>query len=190
MVASLATVLVDRLRHDMIKSSGVPYGLAGAISLFSQSSYFWSTTFLVSLSKRTWLNKELLVLILVSGFLAATAGPAVAVLLIPREHTWPAGGTTFWLNGTSDATFGQIESGWSITCQMLISVPTVLYVIHLGLTRTRCAQPAATCRFYNASPTGISGKDAQGLEKEIGLQLTYSAQAVGLSSRPYPFIHN
>jgi hypothetical protein len=52
MVASLTTVLVDRLRHDMIKGPGVPYGLVGANSLFSQSSYFWSSTFLGSLSKR------------------------------------------------------------------------------------------------------------------------------------------
>jgi uncharacterized membrane protein len=102
MVASLATVLLERLRHDMIRGPGVPYGLLGVTSLFSQSSYFWSSIFAGSISRRAWLNRELFVLILVSGFLAATAGPAVAVLLIPREHTWPAGGTTWWLNGTSD----------------------------------------------------------------------------------------
>jgi hypothetical protein len=86
--------------------------------------------------------------------------------------------------------FGQIESDWSITCRTLNSGSTVLDVIHPGLTRTLCAQPVDTCRFYNASPTNTSGKDGQDLETGIGLQLIYSAQAVGLSSRTYLFIHS
>lgn len=100
-VASLATVVVHRLRHDLIDGEGVPFGLVGASSLFSQLSYFWSTAFIGSVSRRPRLNATLVGLLLVAGLIATTAGPAIAVLLIPREQTWPAGGTKYWINGTA-----------------------------------------------------------------------------------------
>ncbi|KAJ8107864.1 hypothetical protein OPT61_g8572 [Boeremia exigua] len=101
-VASLTTVVAHRLRHDLVVGKGVPFGLIGAGSLFSQASYFWSTAFLGSLSKRSVLNRTLILLVLLAGLLSITAGPAVAVLLIPREHTWPAGGSAYWINGSSE----------------------------------------------------------------------------------------
>ncbi|KAH7393791.1 hypothetical protein DE146DRAFT_757281 [Phaeosphaeria sp. MPI-PUGE-AT-0046c] len=101
-VASLATVVVHRLRHDLIDGEGVPLGLVGASSLFSQLSYFWSTAFIGSVSGRPKLNATLVCLLLVSGLIAATVGPAIAVLLVPREQTWPAGGTKYWINGTME----------------------------------------------------------------------------------------
>jgi hypothetical protein len=101
-VASLATVVVHKLRHDLIDGEGVPFGLVGAGSLFSQLNYFWSTAFIGSVSGRTKLNATLVGLVLLAGLIAITVGPAIAVLLIPREQTWPAGGTTYWINGTTD----------------------------------------------------------------------------------------
>ncbi|OAL48785.1 hypothetical protein IQ07DRAFT_86575 [Pyrenochaeta sp. DS3sAY3a] len=101
-VASLATVLLHRLRHDLVNGRGVPFGLVGATSSFTQLSFFWSSSFLWSISKTTGPSKTLLALVLVSGFIASTAGPAVAVLIIPRERTWAAGGTSYWVNGTFD----------------------------------------------------------------------------------------
>lgn len=101
-VASLATVLLHRLRHDLVNGCGVPFGLVGAASSFTQMSFFWSSSFLGSISRTTSPSKTLLALVLVSGFIASTAGPAVAVLIIPREHTWAAGGTSYWVNGTFD----------------------------------------------------------------------------------------
>lgn len=43
----------------------------------------------------------MVVLILVGGILALIAGPAAAVLMIPRVMDWPVGGGVFWLNGKS-----------------------------------------------------------------------------------------
>ncbi|UPX13774.1 uncharacterized protein EKO05_0004273 [Ascochyta rabiei] len=100
-VASLATVVVHRIRHDLIDGEGVPFGLVGAGSLFSQLSYFWSTAFIGSVSRGAKLNATLVGLLLLAGLVAVTAGPAVAVLLVPREQTWSAGGTKYWINGTT-----------------------------------------------------------------------------------------
>lgn len=101
-VASLSTVVVHRLRHDLIDGEGVPFGLVGSGSLFSQLSYFWSTAFIGSVSRGARLNATLVGLLLLAGLIAVTAGPAVAVLLIPREQAWSAGGTKYWINGTTD----------------------------------------------------------------------------------------
>lgn len=101
-VASLTTVVAHKVRYDMISGHGVPFGLVGASSLFTQLSFFWSSTFFGSFTRKFKLNAALVVLVAVSGFIAATAGPAIAILVIPREHIWPAGGTTYFMNGTYD----------------------------------------------------------------------------------------
>ncbi|KAJ4371451.1 hypothetical protein N0V83_004668 [Neocucurbitaria cava] len=101
-VASLATVVVHQLRHDLIKGPGVPFGLVGVTSLFSQLSFFWSPTFIGSLTRKSGPSKRLFILILLVGAIAATAGPAVAILVIPRESIWPAGGSKYWVSGTAE----------------------------------------------------------------------------------------
>lgn len=101
-IASLATVVVHQLRSDLVKGPGVPFGLVGATVLFNQIHFFWSSTFWGSILHRPFTNFKLLTLMIVSGLIAATAGPAVAVLLIPRQHTWNAGGSMYWINGTAD----------------------------------------------------------------------------------------
>lgn len=101
-VSSLATVVIHRIRHDLIDGKGVPFGLIGAGSLFSQLSFFWSAAFIGAVSKGFKLNAILVGLLLIAGLIAVTAGPAVAVLIIPREQTWSAGGTSYWINGTAD----------------------------------------------------------------------------------------
>jgi hypothetical protein len=92
-VASLATIVVHRVRHDLIDGEGVSFGLVASGSLFSQLSYFWSTAFIGSFSGGIRLNATLVGLLMIAGLLALTAGPAVAVLLIPREQTWCTGST-------------------------------------------------------------------------------------------------
>lgn len=41
----------------------------------------------------------LVVLLSAGGVLALLAGPATAVLMIPKEVDWPVSGAIFWLNG-------------------------------------------------------------------------------------------
>ncbi|KAK7177764.1 hypothetical protein PSPO01_16185 [Paraphaeosphaeria sporulosa] len=100
-VASLATIVAHKVRYDLISGNGVPFGLVGASSLFTQLSFFWSSTFLGPLTRMFKANMSLLFLVVVSGLIAVTAGPSVAVLIIPREQTWAAGGATYFINGTS-----------------------------------------------------------------------------------------
>ncbi|USP81540.1 hypothetical protein yc1106_08814 [Curvularia clavata] len=103
-IASLTTIVVHKVRNDLIDGDGIPFGLVGVGALFTQLSFFWSTAFIGSVSNTRTVrrNAATLCLVILAGFIAVTAGPAVAVLLIPREQTWPAGGTKYWINGSSE----------------------------------------------------------------------------------------
>lgn len=67
------------------------------------SSYFWSIDFWGGLSAynghRRRNNIWFIGLIVASGMIATLAGPATAILMIPRIQDWEAGGMIFWLNG-------------------------------------------------------------------------------------------
>ncbi|KAL8689114.1 MAG: hypothetical protein Q9218_005140 [Villophora microphyllina] len=106
-VASLATVIFQLLRHELIHGDGLPLGLLAAGFDFTKLSYFWSPEWLGSMrntrANPRRLRKLALILFLVTvGALAALAGPSCAVLLIPQSQDWPAGSTTVLLNGTRD----------------------------------------------------------------------------------------
>ncbi|KAL2213002.1 hypothetical protein CC79DRAFT_1374479 [Sarocladium strictum] len=104
-VGSLASIIFHVLRGNLLHRSGVPLGLLGSGFAFSQLSFFWSPDFLGSLQyrdqsvRRKWL---LLGLIILSGFLAIFAGPASAILMIPKNIHWAAGGTRFYLGDEHD----------------------------------------------------------------------------------------
>ena len=86
-IASFSTVLFQVIRDGLLHD-GVPLGLAASGLSFDRLSYFWSPAFwsaatsLVTLSK--WKGVWLLSLISLGGFIAVTAGPASAVLMLPR----------------------------------------------------------------------------------------------------------
>ncbi|KAL8709735.1 MAG: hypothetical protein Q9220_005521 [cf. Caloplaca sp. 1 TL-2023] len=106
-VASLATVTFQLLRHELIHGDGLPLGLIAAGLDFTKLSYFWSPEWVGAL-RTSWRSGKklrkgaLMLFLIVVGVLAALAGPACAVLLVPQPQDWPAGGTTFFLNGTKD----------------------------------------------------------------------------------------
>ncbi|KAL8786030.1 MAG: hypothetical protein Q9213_003012 [Squamulea squamosa] len=104
-VASLATVAFQLLRHELIHGDGIPLGLLAAGFDFTRLSYFWSPEILGTLrnvfGRPSKLRRVALVLFLVTaGALATLVGPSCAVLLIPQPQGWPAGGTVLYLNGT------------------------------------------------------------------------------------------
>ncbi len=104
-VASLATALLDILRFELLYGCGVPLGLLGSGITFTQISYFWSPDFLGALRYGVSERKKkfrLCAALLLAGALAITAGPASAVLMIPRQQTWTADTLDFYLNGTKD----------------------------------------------------------------------------------------
>lgn len=103
-IASLATIVFEVVRGFLISGDGVPLGFLGSGFMFSQISYFWSPDFWGALGARIDLRQKLFLatLLLVSGLIAATAGPSCAVLLIPREQEWNAGGSKFYLRGLAN----------------------------------------------------------------------------------------
>ncbi|KAL8917121.1 MAG: hypothetical protein Q9208_008160 [Pyrenodesmia sp. 3 TL-2023] len=102
--ASTGTILFDIIRSELMYGDGVPLGLVGAGFSFTGLSFFWSPDFLCSLryKARLWKKAFLFVSIFVAGALALTVGPATAVLVIPRDQLWQAGGSPFYLQGKED----------------------------------------------------------------------------------------
>lgn len=75
--------------------------------LTAACSWFWSPGFLSGVcawskleTKRDMARRIVLVVVLVlCGFIAALAGPASAILMIPTVVDWPVGGVMYWING-------------------------------------------------------------------------------------------
>ncbi|RFN53302.1 hypothetical protein FIE12Z_2452 [Fusarium flagelliforme] len=104
-VASLSTVIFHVLRSELVFGPGLPLGLLGAGFKFTSLSFFWSSEFWGSVAYKgaDHLRKaSIFGLLILSGLLAVLAGPTTAVLMIPRELEWKAGGVNFYLNGTKE----------------------------------------------------------------------------------------
>ncbi|KAI4270472.1 MAG: hypothetical protein LQ337_006660 [Flavoplaca oasis] len=99
--ASAGTILFDILRYELMYGDGVPLGLVGAGFSFIGLSYFWSPNFLCSFryKARLWKKAFLFVSIFVAGALVLATAPATAVLIIPQDQLWQAGGSPFYLQG-------------------------------------------------------------------------------------------
>ena len=102
-VASLTTVVLHVLRHDLIRN-GVPLGLLGSGVFFSQANCFWSPEMVVGAlyCVRNWKRLRLFLLIVLAGLLALLIAPSAAVLLQPQSQSVPAGGTAYYLPVTPD----------------------------------------------------------------------------------------
>ena len=106
-VASLATIIFQLTRDELLYGDGIPLGLLSAGVDFTRWSFFWSPQMLGSLRSlfkgpRKYRKIQLGIFILLAGALALLAGPSCAVLLVPQTQEWPAGGTPISLNGTMD----------------------------------------------------------------------------------------
>jgi hypothetical protein len=117
--------VLQALRHELL-GDGIPLGLLGSGIWFSSLGAFWSPQFLGSFGWRHWTwpwkwrwtwpwnwywtwimpwrwpsRSRLYVLLIVSGLIAVTIGPASAYLMLPREQALPAGGVSFYMNDTT-----------------------------------------------------------------------------------------
>jgi hypothetical protein len=124
-VASLAAIVLQALRHELL-GDGIPLGLLGSGIWFSSLGAFWSPQFLGSFGWRHWTwpwkwrwtwpwkwywawimpwtwpsRSRLYVLLIISGLIAVTIGPASAYLMLPRQQALPAGGVSFFMNDTT-----------------------------------------------------------------------------------------
>lgn len=113
-VASLTTVVLQVLRHDLIRD-GVPLGFVGSGIFFSQANCFWSPEMLVGALHcvKSWKRLRLLMVIIVAGFLALLIAPAAAVLSQPRIQSVPAGGTAYFLPATPDQLWPSEVNGFN-----------------------------------------------------------------------------
>lgn len=110
-VASLAAIVLQALRQELLHE-GLPIGLLGSGLWFSQISSFWSPEFLAAApwSIKSARRIRFFLLLVVAGLLAAVIGPASAVLMLPRDQEIPAGGTSFYLNGSPNEIWPSVVS--------------------------------------------------------------------------------
>ena len=103
-MGSIGTIVMDILRNELLYGrDGLPLGMLGGKSRFTELSYFWSPEFWYGLNgfssrRKRWLIP---VVLFTAGLFAVLAGPAAALLLIPTmRDSWPAGSANFWVNGS------------------------------------------------------------------------------------------
>lgn len=106
-VASLATVTFQLLRHELIYGDALPLGLLAAGFAFTRLSYLWSPEIVGSLrntyaSARRLRRITIILFVITAGALATLAGPSCAVLLIPQSQDWPAGSKNLLLSGARE----------------------------------------------------------------------------------------
>ncbi|KAK0659143.1 hypothetical protein QBC41DRAFT_287338 [Cercophora samala] len=120
-LASLSTVLFDAVRYELVFGQGLPLGLIGAGFSFTSVGYFFSFDFWAGVfdRSRSWRRKILfLALLVTAGFLGLLAGPTSAVLMIPRELDWAAGGGYIWINKTTEQLWPDTFEGSSLNCDV------------------------------------------------------------------------
>jgi len=105
-VASLGQIIWHAVRHELLYGEGLPLGLVGSALEFSRFEFFFGKEFYGSLRYLNHDHKKMkrfgfVFLLIVSGMTAMLAGPASAVLLVPRSQEYSAGGTNFYLNGSA-----------------------------------------------------------------------------------------
>ena len=112
-VASMTTIVIHVIRQELCSGAGVPLGMIGGGFMFTALSYFWSPELWGSLSaKCSWGTRSRLYgILVVGGIVAAFAGPASAILLIPREQPWNAGGTKIFLPGSANQFWPDVLNG-------------------------------------------------------------------------------
>ncbi|KAL8717679.1 MAG: hypothetical protein Q9225_005104 [Loekoesia sp. 1 TL-2023] len=118
---------------DLAIGSGLPFGLLFSGLQISQISYLWSVEFWGAMKANFQrpLRKVALFALVIGGIILAVAsGPSSALLLIPRIHSWPAGRTHIWVNGTVDQIWPKHE--WYIIRDWLSAegqTPTPSYIM-------------------------------------------------------------
>lgn len=106
LVISSYGVIIFSVTRDRLLREGIPLGLATSGFSFARVGYFWSPALWGAISalvtSRRIQDVCLLSLVTLGGLIAVAAGPASAILMLPRPTNWPEFITDFWLNGTAD----------------------------------------------------------------------------------------
>ena len=103
MMSSLTVIIFTMLRRKLVSDTKVPLGALFSGFEFANIQYLWSRelwgSFVPMAQACGWFYVFSLVL---ATLIVPLIGPASALLMIPRLHDWPAGGTAFYLNATRD----------------------------------------------------------------------------------------
>ena len=101
--ASLAAVLFFYIRHEIVLEKGVPFGAVFAGLQFQNVSFFWSQEFWGTVRARYHIRRKWLLLTIISlcTLLGVAVGPSSANILKPRQGTWSAGGTKFFIDAST-----------------------------------------------------------------------------------------
>jgi hypothetical protein len=125
MLASIGTATFAYIREEMAFGAGVTIGTVFAGQQFSSINNLWSMEFWSAVydarthskgsKKQRWYKIStkwrMVWLIALATVLGVSVGPSGAVLMRPRLEWWPAGGTDFWLDVTSENIYaGNISS--------------------------------------------------------------------------------
>ena len=85
-------VIIFSVTRDQLLREGIPLGLAASGFSFARISYFWSPALWGAISALVISSKIqgvcLVSLISLGGLIAVTAGPASAILMLPRPTVW------------------------------------------------------------------------------------------------------
>ena len=99
--ASLAVIVLSYILFESTFGEGIPFGAFLGSLQFLQIGYLWSPELWSSFTTFQLKRKIcVLVLLIVSSLLAASAGPSSATLLIPRLIHWPLDPSHLAINGT------------------------------------------------------------------------------------------
>lgn len=106
-VASLGLIVVQSVKHELLFGDGLLLGLIGSGIAFSNFEFFFKEEFYGALRYVTYHGNRVrkvgfITLLIVSGLTAVLAGPASAVLLVPKSQTYPSGGSDLFLNGSAN----------------------------------------------------------------------------------------
>ncbi|KAJ5931519.1 hypothetical protein N7516_006008 [Penicillium verrucosum] len=104
-VNSLGLIVLHFVRSELLFGDGLPLGLVGSGLTFNNFESFFKKEFYGTLKyvgdRGNKPRKVMFVMVVVvAGLTAALAGPASAVLLVPKSQDLAAGGTRFYLNGS------------------------------------------------------------------------------------------
>jgi hypothetical protein len=105
MLASLSAIVFQQLRELLNSEDGVPFGAIAACFQITTISNLWSPELVGMLTSglsRPRFRIVFLGTVVFATILGLVVGPSSATALKPFINNWSAGGTTFWLNTTSD----------------------------------------------------------------------------------------
>ena len=106
MLISLGTIVFAYFRQELASGTGIPLSALFVGCQIDSISWLWSPEFLGILCHKWKANRKrkavLVLIVLICALLGFSVGISSAALVKPRLGSWPAGGTTFWLNATSE----------------------------------------------------------------------------------------